>query len=110
VPPLSLFGIIAKHDYYVSFVTEQYKDFISTKYFEIISLKKPIILVAPQGILSDFIISNQLGKHFLPSELNALAEFLDNPSKFRYNVGFELDNFKYDKLSEILIQKFLRHS
>jgi len=107
VPSTDLFTIIQQHDFYVSFVTEQYKDFISTKYFEIIYLRKPILLISPKGELSEFILKNKLGLHFLPGELDKLLAFLNKPSGLAYNTDFKLDDVLYDRLADSVLENFI---
>jgi len=108
VPSHELFNIIQEHDLYVSFVTEQYKDFISTKYFEIIYLKKPILLVSPKGFLSEFIVANKLGLHFLPTQLDKLVTFLNEPEGLSFDPAFKLDDFMYDRLTDSVINNFIK--
>lgn len=55
-------------DYYLAFYPNEYKDFLSAKIFEVISLNIPFILVSESGLLSDFITSNNLGIHILPQD------------------------------------------
>ncbi|HXB39769.1 MAG TPA: hypothetical protein VNZ49_04455 [Bacteroidia bacterium] len=105
--PNELFEIIQTQDFYVSIVTEQYKDFISTKYYEIIYLKKPIILISPKGILSEFIVSNNLGLHFTPDKLSDLIVYLQSGKTIDFNKNFDLSNFFYNRLTDSIITNFI---
>ncbi len=105
--PNELFEIIKTQDFYVSIVPEQYKNFISTKYYEIIYLKKPIILIAPQGILSEFIVENNLGLHFTPDKVNDLIAYLQSGKQSVFNKNFDLSNFLYTKLTDSIITNFI---
>ena len=78
---------IKNSDYYIACYPEIEKDFISTKFYQIIYLKTPIILISPNGILSEFIKFYDLGIHILPEEIKNIDKaFLRNDFSFNFNV------------------------
>ena len=78
---------IKNSDYYIACYPEIEKDFISTKFYQIIYLKTPIILISPNGLLSEFIKFYDLGIHILPEEIKNIDKaFLRNDFSFNFNV------------------------
>ena len=78
---------IRNSDYYIACYPESDKDFISTKFYQIIFLKTPIILISPNGLLSEFIKFHDLGIHILPDEIKNIDNgFLRNDFSFNFNV------------------------
>ena len=78
---------IKNSDYYIACYPEIEKDFISTKFYQIIHLKTPIILISPNGLLSEFIKFYDLGIHILPEEIKNIDKgFLRNDFSFNFNV------------------------
>ena len=99
---------LCNSNYYLAFFPERYKDFISTKFIEIIALKIPIILMSPKGVLSDFIESNNLGIHFENDILGrgSLKNFLKKPTEILdYNSKFDISSYKWSTLTKELIDK-----
>ena len=78
---------IKNSDYYIACYPEIDKDFISSKLYQIIYLKTPIILISPKGILSDFIKNYDLGVHILPEEIKNIKKgFLRNDFSFNFKI------------------------
>ncbi len=78
---------IKNSDYYIACYPEIDKDFISSKFYQIIYLKTPIILISPKGILSDFIKNYDLGVHILPEEIKNIKKgFLRNDFSFNFKI------------------------
>jgi len=97
-------------DAFLLLFPDDVKDFISTKFYEIIYLRKPIIYVGNIGLVSEFIVSNKLGIHILPEELNVLfGEILQRGAieNFNYNHEFDVSEFSCsfitDKLNKWII-------
>ena len=82
----------------------------ATKFYEIIYLRKTIIYVGNIGLVIEFIVSNKLGIHILPEELNVLfGEILQRGAieNFNYNHEFDVSEFSCsfitDKLNKWII-------
>lgn len=98
-------------DVFLLLFPDDVKDFISSKFYEIIFLKKPIIFIGKNGLVSEFIVSNNLGIHILPEMLyKSLSIILQNGSieNFQYNHDFEVNKFSFrfitNKLNEWIIE------
>ncbi len=63
VPAIQLFSIFKKTDYLLQLRAGEGMEqhFKSTKFYELIALRKPIIYFGPEGDVSEFIKENQLG-------------------------------------------------
>ena len=94
---------IKNSDYYVACYPEIEKDFVSTKFYQIIFLKTPIILISPNGKLSEFIKNHDLGIHILPEEIKNIDKgFLRKDFSFNFNVkDYNLSNVT-NQLLELL--------
>jgi len=64
-----LFQNVLQSDYYLLAFPEIYKDFISSKFYELIYLKIPIIYIGEKGLVSELISENNLGLHIYPSDV-----------------------------------------
>lgn len=97
VAPTELFKQIKDSDYYVAIFPDEYKDFISTKFYEIISLRVPIIIISNQGLLSEFIVNNRLGYHVLPTQIKTkVKEIVEGKKTLSYNYDFDLSQYTFE--------------
>ena len=95
-------------DYYLLFYPKQYKDFISSKFYEIIYAKIPIILICESGIVSTFIGENELGIHFEPGLWkSALKDLILGKVELRINKSFKIEEFEYANISMELLKCIL---
>lgn len=89
-----LFKKFADYDYVLLFSPSYNINNISTKFYEIISTKTPIILFCEKGQGSDFLVSNRLGMH---ADLNSIGVLLDNlaagKSDFIYNRDYDISPY-----------------
>ena len=85
-------------DVFLLLFPDDVKDFISTKFYEIIYLRKPIIYIGNHGLVSEFIVSNNLGIHILPEMVyESFGEILQKGSLdyFNYNHEFDINEFSF---------------
>lgn len=79
---------------------EKFKDYLSTKLFELIRCRIPIIYIGYKGVFSKFIVENRLGVFIevinYKKEINSV---FDNLSKFEYNKNYPIE--KYSTLNVI---------
>jgi hypothetical protein len=95
------------HDsnFYLAFYPNAYKDYISTKIIEIIMVNTPIILVCPEGNLSNYIKSNQLGIHILPENIeNDIMNWDLIIKDFKYNSKYDAKELSYANLTKKIIE------
>tara|TARA_B110000902_G_scaffold52018_1_gene59982 strand:+ start:132 stop:1373 length:1242 start_codon:yes stop_codon:yes gene_type:complete len=92
-------------DAFLLLFPDDVKDFISSKFYEIIYLRKPIIYIGSKGLVSEFIVSNKLGIHILPEMLHvSFDEILKKGSieDFNYNYEFDVSEFSFKFLTSKL--------
>lgn len=108
--PKELFIKFQNYDYVLLINPEYNKNNISTKYYEIIYTRTPIILISPEGIATDFITNNRLGVSLICEkssvELSKLSEKL---ASLNYNFNFDISDMSLksvtNKISAILETK-----
>jgi len=90
---------ISCSDYYLIIFPDQYKDIISTKFYEVIRLGIPIIYIGNAGKVSEFITDNNIGLHILPSEINTKFAWVLNNKTPRVNMDkINIHNFSFESL------------
>lgn len=103
-----LFKEIRNSDYYLAFYPERYKNFISSKIYEIVALRTPIILVSENGELSNFIENNNLGLFYNISDIDELVEGLkSNSLNLKYNSSYPIEQFSLSNVVQDLITNHL---
>ncbi len=92
-------------DFFLLIYPDDVKDFLSSKFYEIIFCKTPIIFVGSSGLVSNFIVENNLGIHIFPTEIEStLGNILKSGliKNFNYNQNFNVDNFSFLRISNSL--------
>jgi hypothetical protein len=80
---------------------------LSTKFYEIIYSRIPIIYIGEQGLTSDFISSNKLGLHFQGSTLERnFQDFIDGNINLDYNKQYNITDYSFAKKTDELIKLF----
>lgn len=94
-------------DWFLWVFPERYKDYLSTKLFEIIRLRLPILYFGYPGDFSRFIEENRLGVFFNISELQQIEpQFLKAElTKLDYNTTFDIEQFSTHKLIAELLDR-----
>jgi hypothetical protein len=89
-----LFKKFADYDYVLLFNPSYNVNNISTKFYEIISTKTPIILFCGKGLGSDFLVENNLGLHADLSTIDDLLNQLSNKTlDFKYDQDYNISQF-----------------
>jgi len=98
---------VGSSNYFISIVPDVYKDFIATKYYEIIACRTPIILISEKGLLSEFIIQNNLGYHITHENVNLLVDILSGKAEIiKYNNKFPIEEYSFTNISKLLTTYF----
>ena len=99
-----LFKKIYNADFYLLILPKRFSDFLSAKFFEICSLKVPIIYIGKKGLVSNFILSNKIGFHLDLNEFN--IEFFNvKYSDLSNNI---LNEHSFDNLSNLLMSEIIK--
>lgn len=100
-----LFRKLVNYNCSIVFFPEKYKDFISTKFYELIYLQLPILYVGNPGVLSQFIQENNVGK-FL--NFNSIEEQFTKQISVLINEGFKsnfkINDYNFDQLTNKLMK------
>jgi hypothetical protein len=97
VKPSELFDIFLENDYLLQLRAgeSQEQHFKSTKFYELIALRKPVIYFGPEGDVSQFIVQNKLG--FSGNmKTEELANILIENKKTRIIPSNDFDVSQYD--------------
>jgi glycosyltransferase involved in cell wall biosynthesis len=111
VPPTELFCQMAGASWYLVFFPEQYKDFLSTKFYEIFYLGIPVIYVGYDGAVSRFITDHGLGVHILPGEMELklpalLTEGFKKPVDAK---PYDLHRFSFTSVTEVFLKNLEKY-
>lgn len=99
--PQELFEQIYNCNYVLMINPDYNKDNISTKFYEIIYTKTPIVLISKEGLGPSFIRDNNLGWHLKPENLlNEMNDWLRNRSDLKYNTEFDISFYSLNAVSK----------
>ena len=104
-----LFRKVVQSDFVLLFKPYEYgKDNISTKYFEIINSRVPIILIGESGEASEYIEKNMLGSYFHPKAQPVdLTEILNSGQFQGFNNKMDISKYTFEYLGKKLIRDLL---
>jgi len=101
--PKELFEKVNNSDYVLMINPDYNKDNISTKFYEIIYTKTPIVLISNDGLGPAFIKDNHLGWHLKHEKLEEeLNEWLKNRNNFKYNAEYDLSFYALNSVCKII--------
>ena len=107
IPAKELFIKLKEADFILLFkMAERGKDNISTKYYEIIHSRIPILLIGTPGAASELVVKNKLGIHFQVDEVEkGFENLLNGRNRLDFNYNFDTSEFSFPKITEHLLQK-----
>jgi hypothetical protein len=104
IPPKELFKEFKTHDYVVLLQPAYAKDAITTKFYEIIYSRTPIIIFSETGAAASFVVKNDLGYH---ADKNGMTALLDriakDPEMKSYNSAFDINAFTLENITQSLV-------
>lgn len=107
--PKKLFEKFSQTDYLLQLRAgeSQEQHFKSTKFYELIALKKPVIYFGPKGDVSEFIIENKLGFDGNTNTEQLAAQLIENKKKRSIpDENFDVSRFEFRAVTETL-EKYL---
>lgn len=93
-----------QYDGSIIFFPPKYKDFLSTKFIELIALRIPIIYIGEKGEVADFLESNQLGVHLEMNDFPEKFEKKIQALKDEYNFNFDVSNYFFSVLTDRILE------
>lgn len=101
IPSKDLFKKFENYDYVLLFNPKYNVNNISTKFYEIISTKTPIILFCEKGIGPDFLTKNNLGLHGdLDSATELFEKIVAGKTNLVYNNTYDISNFSLSSITQ----------
>ncbi len=77
---------------------------ISTKFYEIIYSKTPILYIGKKGLTSDFVTKNKIGYSFDENEITEnFSKIILKNYPYTYNLNFNLEEYSFETLCNNLI-------
>lgn len=98
-----LFREINDSDAFVLIFPDDKKDFLSAKLFEICYIGTPIIFIGKEGVVSEFLKTNQFGIHILPDRIDMILEIFDSEIlELQPNQAIR-ENFSFESIASRII-------
>lgn len=104
------FEKITKHNYAALFLTDDLTYSISTKFFEYLMLKKPILVFSKPGNTANFIVNENLGFAISVDNMeNDLLHFIKNAKEFKLNNSIDhlLNKYNVENITQEIEQELI---
>ena len=102
-----LFVKFKNYDYVLLMYPDYAINYLTTKIFEMLAAKTPVLYIGNKGATSDFVIENQLGVYISPADIKAgLQNLIDNKEMTDYNFNFDTKAFSFSEITQQLIKLF----
>jgi glycosyltransferase involved in cell wall biosynthesis len=101
---------VAQSDFCMMFTSPNHASNFNTKFYEYISMKKPIIHFSNDGDITDVIVKNRLGFAVRPNSFNEDFEKVLNQIKsndFNYNYDYDMKAFDIRHLTKEIEKLFI---
>ncbi len=109
LPPSELFAILSRTDYLLQLRAgeAQEQHFKSTKFYELIALRRPIIYFGPTSDIEDFLLENHLGFSGNAPTETLIKQIINNKEEQKIpDKNFDISTFEYLKVTYEL-EKYL---
>ncbi len=104
------FDKITKHNFAALFLTDDLTYSISTKFFEYLMLKKPILVFSKPGNTANFIVNENLGFAISVDNMeNDLVHFIKNAKQFKLNNNIDhlLNKYNVENITQEIEQELI---
>lgn len=106
--PKKLFEKIQSYDFVLIIQPDFAKDYITTKIYEIIYSKTPIILISNEGKLSQFIVENNLGIWIPAKDVSEKFHTITEANKKTFDLEqFPIQNYSFENITKKLTELFI---
>lgn len=107
LPASELFKKITSADYVLMIHPDRGVDNISTKFYEIIYSRTPIIYISKPGLTSNFVSENKVGYFFQRGEIaEGLSNLKNGLKPYDYNSSYEVEKYSFEKVTETLVNDY----
>lgn len=109
IPTETLFKKIEEASYVLVIHPDYGIDNVSTKFYEIIYSRTPILYISKPGFTSKFIEKNKTGYFFKLNEIERKFEYtIIGKVPYSYNENFNVEEFSFDAITKQLISNYLK--
>jgi hypothetical protein len=97
--------ILIESDFILLFRPEWSLESFSSKFFEILSIGKPVVYFGKAGIVSEFLIRNKLGWHIMEDNLKSIVNEVINNFKTNIipDIKFDLTPYTFENQTKLLM-------
>jgi hypothetical protein len=98
---------LSEADFILLFRPQWSLDSFSSKFFELLCLRKPILYFGSTGIVSEFLVNNKLGFHITKDNINGIAELLhkNTITKEIPDQNYDLYKHSFEFHTKLLVDK-----
>lgn len=99
--------VVNNYDYFLMVFPKEFNNYFSSKFFEIIALRLPILYFGYEGETADFLVSNNLGVFInMEKEFN-LADAINKLNKLNYNYNFDVSVYSFKTITNKILEPLL---
>ncbi len=102
-PLKKIFTILNNSNFILLTLNEEFKNYFTSKFYEILALKKPIIYIGPMGDVGDFIMKNKCGVCLDLDNFEETFLSIYNDKKDFYQPLVDIEKFSFKSLTKELI-------
>jgi hypothetical protein len=97
---------LADADFILLFRPQWSLDSFSSKFFELLCLRKPILYFGAKGVVSEFLLSNKLGLHVTKDNINEMSELLNQNTVTREipDLNYDIYKHSFEYQTKLLIE------
>lgn len=101
------FNIVIQADYVLLILADDRVNAMSSKFFELVALRKPILYFGGKGLVSEFLLSNNLGFHITDQNITVQSKaILKNlQSKEIPDLSYDISKHSFEYQTKLLIRK-----
>lgn len=100
LPAKQLFAKFKDYDFVLLVHPSYGKDNVSTKFYEIIYSRTPILLISEPGLGAEFVLNNRLGYHASKGEIGkVLTQIHANKESFQYNNTYDVARYSIEQIT-----------
>lgn len=100
LPANQLFAKFKDYDFVLLVHPSYGKDNVSTKFYEIIYSRTPIVLISEPGLGPDFVVNNRLGYHAAAGEIEKVfTKIQADKETFQYNSTYDVSPYSIERIT-----------
>lgn len=101
--------IVSNCDYFLLVYPEEFKNYFSSKFYEIIALRMPILYFGYPGETAEFIINNKLGVFVNIENDYFLQDALAKLKQLDYNYNFNISAYTFKYITNNILEPIIKN-